>query len=74
MIILINLINIDVSQSTNVLMRFFWVMSHLVAHHHKHYEISPLPPQYNHIFYIVLHSYVKPYKCIFKTFTLFYMA
>jgi len=71
---MIILINFDVSQSTNVLIRFFLGMSHLVAHHLKHYEIFPLPPKYNHIFYVVLHSHVKPYKRPFKTFTLFYMA
>jgi len=61
--ILINLISCGASQSTIVLMVFFLQWA-IWLPHHKHIMQSPRSPSRNHIFFIVLHSYVKPYKCI----------
>ncbi len=48
---IINLINCDASQSTNVLTIIFFQWATWLAYHQKHYEIAPSPSRI-HILYI----------------------
>ncbi len=77
---LIYLISCDAFETTNVLIGLFVVfaMHHLVGVSPKNNEIPP--PQLEitsftlFYSYIVLHNFVKPYKYICFTLTLFYIA